>query len=87
MSVCSAGGSPTEPQVELNQTLNLPYCITTLEESLKKIVEQQSRIVEQLQEYRKQLEKELCLEVRQELENNKSMQEMIKTRQEMIFTK
>ena len=97
---CATGGLTTGlttgsagNEVGLIKTLNVEKCIISLEEHFKMIADQQALIMAQQQAsmhelkiHRYQLEK-FQLEVREELQKNKSRQKMIKNRQEMIFTK
>ena len=84
---------PGGEELTLLKSLNVSFCINSLENSLTVIAEQQTRIVEQqaaiLAEQklnREQLEK-FKFDVNERLWKIKSQQDMIKSRQEMIFTK
>ena len=97
---CATGGLTTGlttgsagNEVDLIKTLNVEKCIISLEEHFKMIADQQALIMAQQQASMHELKidryqlENFQLEVREELQKNKSRQKMIKNRQQMIFTK
>ena len=67
-------------------SLNVSFCINSLERSLATIVQQQATIISEQKLQREQLER-FKSDINEQLSRIKSRQDMIKTRQEMIFTK
>ena len=69
-------------ELTLIKSLNMSFCINSLEMNLARVLEQQSTIIAEQKLHREQLDR-----VNEQLWNIKSQQDMIKNRQEMIFTK
>jgi hypothetical protein len=83
----------SKEEIKLLTSMNVTFCINSLETSLATIVQQQSTILQQQstliaeqKSHREQLES-FKHEVNEQLRKIKNREDMIKARQEMIFTK